>query len=149
MLCRDGRLTQSQPEPAFCVVSSRCIKQIQAGGIFLPGPECTSLPRGLHPERNELLCDEGCPAIRRLLQGCRQRVIGCNLSEQATVSLSCCSEGCCMVSLRRRIYTLSGTAVDPCEIRVQSLRPWETYPLMAACCCLVLGDIPYEEGYMF
>ncbi len=71
--------------------------------------------------------------------------VTCGMSSKATVSISGKTGDGYLVSLQRKLCTLSGRVVEPHEIKVQFTGQYEDQAILAATAALLLGDWLQQE----
>ena len=74
-------------------------------------------------------------------------VITCGTADDDTLSVSSVGEHKAAVSLQRRLITLSGRKIEPCEIPIKSKNTSNLRVFEAVTALLLLSDVPPEKGY--
>lgn len=74
-------------------------------------------------------------------------VITCGTADDDTLSVSSVGEHKAAVSLQRRLITLSGRKIEPCEIPIKSKNISNLRVFEAVTALLLLSDVPPEKGY--
>lgn len=74
-------------------------------------------------------------------------VITCGTADDDTLSVSSVGEHKAALSLQRRLITLSGRKIEPCEIPIKSKNTSNLRVFEAATALLLLSDVPPEKGY--
>ena len=74
-------------------------------------------------------------------------VVTCGTADDDTLSVSSVGEHKAAVSLQRRLITLSGRKIEPCEIPIKSKNISSLRIFEAATALLLLADVPPEKGY--
>lgn len=74
-------------------------------------------------------------------------VVTCGTADDDTLSVSSVGEHKAAVSLQRRLITLSGRKIEPCEIPIKSKNISSLRIFEAATALLLLSDVPPEKGY--
>ena len=98
------------------------------------------------------------PGIVALMEGSNRRAaamlsatgnaaVCCGMSGRDTVTLSSLRDDAALVCLQRTVTTLSGGAVEPCEIPVRLSRRRHKRDILFAAAALILGDCPTDEGF--
>ena len=74
-------------------------------------------------------------------------VVTCGTADDDTLSVSSVGEHKAAVSLQRRLITLSGRKIEPCEIPIKSKNISTLRGFEAVTALLRLSDVPPEKGY--
>ena len=74
-------------------------------------------------------------------------VITCGTADDDTLSVSSVGEHKAALSLQRRLITLSGRKIEPCEIPIKSKNISNLRVFEAVTALLLLSDVPPEKGY--
>ena len=74
-------------------------------------------------------------------------VITCGTADDDTLSVSSVGEHKAALSLQRRLITLSGRKIEPCEIPIKSKNTSNLRVFEAVTALLLLSDVPPEKGY--
>lgn len=74
-------------------------------------------------------------------------VVTCGTADDDTLSVSSVGEHKAAVSLQRRLITLSGRKIEPCEIPIKSKNISNLRVFEAVTALLLLSDVPPEKGY--
>ena len=74
-------------------------------------------------------------------------VVTCGTADDDTLSVSSVGEHKAAVSLQRRLITLSGRKIEPCEIPIKSKNISNLRVFEAVTALLLLSDVPSEKGY--
>ena len=74
-------------------------------------------------------------------------VVTCGTADDDTLSVSSVGEHKAAVSLQRRLITLSGRKIEPCEIPIKSKNTSNLRVFEAVTALLLLSDVPPEKGY--
>lgn len=74
-------------------------------------------------------------------------VITCGTADDDTLSVSSVGEHKAALSLQRRLITLSGRKIEPCEIPIKSKNISNLRIFEAVTALLLLSDVPPEKGY--
>ena len=74
-------------------------------------------------------------------------VVTCGTADDDTLSVSSVGEHKAALSLQRRLITLSGRKIEPCEIPIKSKNISNLRVFEAATALLLLSDVPPEKGY--
>ena len=74
-------------------------------------------------------------------------VVTCGTADDDTLSVSSVGEHKAAVSLQRRLITLSGRKIEPCEIPIKSKNISNLRIFEAVTALLLLSDVPPEKGY--
>ena len=74
-------------------------------------------------------------------------VVTCGTADDDTLSVSSVGEHKAALSLQRRLITLSGRKIEPCEIPIKSKNISNLRIFEAATALLLLADVPPEKGY--
>lgn len=74
-------------------------------------------------------------------------VVTCGTADDDTLSVSSVGEHKAALSLQRRLITLSGRKIEPCEIPIKSKNTSNLRVFEAATALLLLSDVPPEKGY--
>ena len=83
----------------------------------------------------------------RMLRDTGCTVVTCGTADDDTLSVSSVGEHKAAVSLQRRLVTLSGRKIEPCEIPIKSKNISSLRIFEAATALLLLADVPPEKGY--
>ena len=74
-------------------------------------------------------------------------VVTCGTADDDTLSVSSVGEHKAALSLQRRLITLSGRKIEPCEIPIKSKNISNLRIFEAVTALLLLSDVPPEKGY--
>lgn len=74
-------------------------------------------------------------------------VVTCGTADDDTLSVSSVGEHKAALSLQRRLITLSGRKIEPCEIPIKSKNTSNLRVFEAVTALLLLSDVPPEKGY--
>lgn len=74
-------------------------------------------------------------------------VVTCGTADDDTLSVSSVGEHKAALSLQRRLITLSGRKIEPCEIPIKSKNISNLRVFEAVTALLLLSDVPPEKGY--
>ena len=74
-------------------------------------------------------------------------VVTCGMADDDTLSVSSVGEHKAALSLQRRLITLSGRKIEPCEIPIKSKNISNLRVFEAVTALLLLSDVPPEKGY--
>ena len=85
--------------------------------------------------------------VMRMLRDTGCTVVTCGTADDDTLSVSSVGEHKAAVSLQRRLVTLSGRKIEPCEIPIKSKNISSLRIFEAATALLLLADVPPEKGY--
>lgn len=85
--------------------------------------------------------------VMRMLRNTGCTVVTCGTADDDTLSVSSVGEHKAAVSLQRRLVTLSGRKIEPCEIPIKSKNISSLRIFEAATALLLLADVPPEKGY--
>lgn len=85
--------------------------------------------------------------VMRMLRNTGCTVVTCGTADDDTLSVSSVGEHKAAVSLQRRLVTLSGQKIEPCEIPIKSKNISSLRIFEAATALLLLADVPPEKGY--
>lgn len=85
--------------------------------------------------------------VMRMLRDTGCTVVTCGTADDDTLSVSSVGEHKAAVSLQRRLVTLSGRKIEPCEIPIKSKNISSLRIFEAATALLLLADVPPERGY--
>ncbi len=85
--------------------------------------------------------------IMRRLRDTGCTVVTCGTASDDTLSVSSIGEGKAAVSLQRRLMTLGGRQIEPCEIPIKAAHIRDSRIIPATAALLLLADIPPEKGY--
>ena len=147
-LVLDGTsLYETCPSPDFCVMSVNSLSELHCRGLLVLGRALCQVRPDLSLGKLLSVIESDNANALSVLQQSGSPVIGCSMSPQDTLTLSCREEDTALVSLQRSVHTLSGALIEPCEIKLHLSRPTELFPLLAACASLLLWDVPFEDGY--
>ena len=85
--------------------------------------------------------------VMRMLRDTGCTVVTCGTADDDTLSVSSVGEHKAAVSLQRRLVTLSGRKIEPCEIPIKSKNISSLRIFEAATALLLLAGVPPEKGY--
>ena len=85
--------------------------------------------------------------VMRMLRNTGCTVVTCGTADDDTLSVSSVGEHKAAVSLQRRLVTLSGRKIEPCEIPIKSKNISSLRIFEAATALLLLAGVPPEKGY--
>ncbi len=85
--------------------------------------------------------------IMRVLRDTGCTVITCGTADDDTLSVSSVGENKAAMSLQRRLVTLSGGIIEPCEIPIKAKSISNLRSFEAVTAILLLAGIPSEKGY--
>lgn len=146
----DDRIYETSEEPQFLVLTSDGGKEILCGDTVILGSsaETVNIDR-IRTDQAVMVIDSGNKKLLAKLKNRRIAAIGCSMSAQDTLSISCSGFPVKMVSLQRNIAISGGHTAEPQEFTVRLSEETEVYPLLAACAVLLMSGISSDEGYYF
>ena len=142
-----NRIYETGKVPSFMLLRVGAPLKIDCGGILVAGDGFSG---GISPINSQgiiTVADSDNTDALPFLKDLNGTVIGCSMSPCDTVSLSC-NKDSHIVSVRRCITTPDGLFIEPCEISVDCKKNIPVYPLLAACCVLLLCGVPCDKGYV-
>lgn len=142
-----GYILQTAKEPAFLLLSVNSLKALDCSGLLILGEALCQVPAAVRMKNVLSIADSTNRDAVKFLQGTGKAMIGCSMSDKDTVTLSERNETGGLFCLQRTVTTLGGRVIDPCEIAVSAEAAVPVFPLLAACCVLLLCDVPYQDGY--
>lgn len=101
------------------------------------------------PEGTVVVFDGENPRTANCLRKSWGMAVDYGTSSHATVSLSSITDCGATVSLQRKLHTMIGTVLEPCEILVSLSTPMSPRQVLASVSLLLLTGIPWEKGYKF
>ena len=84
-------------------------------------------------------------ALKKLMEN-KITTVSCGMSNKDTMVLSSVTDDTASVCLQRKIITINGNEVEPCEFPVKLKTPITDYALLAAFAILLLSDIKPHGG---
>ena len=110
--------------------------------VFAPPADLSTAPTA------KLAVTLSCDAkVMGMLRDTGCTVITCGTADDDTLSVSSVGEHKAAVSLQRRLITLSGRKIEPCEIPIKSKNTSNLRVFEAVTALLLLSDVPPEKGY--
>lgn len=144
-----GRITQTASVTKFLVMCVNTLTEVNCRAVLVMGEALCQIPPALSLNGVTAVSESCNTDALKILGRTGVPVAGCSSSERDTLTLSCISGSHMILSLQRPLCTLSGRIIEPCEIKIHCGETQPLYPALAACCCLLLCDIPPENGYEF
>ena len=142
-----GHIRQSTAEPTFLLMNVNTLSEVNSSGLVIFGEALCQVPPTLSLQKSVAITDTDNTDAVRLLRGTDSQVIGCSMSGRDTITLSGRNDNRALVCLLRTVTTLGGRCIEPCEVPVAVDASTPIYPLLAACCVLLLCDVPHQHGY--
>ena len=117
--------------------------------VFAPPADLSTAPTAkLAAPAAKLAVTLSCDAkVMGMLRDTGCTVITCGTADDDTLSVSSVGEHKAAVSLQRRLITLSGRKIEPCEIPIKSKNISNLRVFEAVTALLLLSDVPPEKGY--
>ena len=147
LVCEEGKIAETASEAEFLVLSVNKLTQVSCKGVVVFGDAPFSMSSGLRLEGVTAIADTGSADAMNILSRTGAPVIGCSCSGRDTLTLSCRNGDHTIICLQRSLRTLSGKIIEPCETDAFCPEDIPLYPVLAACCVLMLNDIPTDAGY--
>ena len=126
------------------------------GSLSVPAPPVSAAPSAnftatrphLAAPAAKLAVTLSCDAkVMCMLRDTGCTVVTCGTADDDTLSVSSVGEHKAAVSLQRRLITLSGRKIEPCEIPIKSKNTSNLRVFEAVTALLLLSDVPPEKGY--
>lgn len=147
LLLEGSRITQTVPDAKFLIVCVNTLTEVDCRAVLVMGEALCQIPPVLKLNGVTAVSDSGNIDALKILGRTGAPVLGCSASDRDTLTLSCKSGRNIIFSLQRPINTLSGRLIEPCEIKIHCDEGQTLYPALAACCTMLLCDIPHEQEY--
>ncbi len=78
----------------------------------------------------------------------KNAVITCGSNNKNTLTISSFSKNSVLVTLQRSIIDINGTRVEPCELKIRLLKPYNPYSILSSIAILLLHGIYPEEFWL-
>lgn len=147
VLCHNGRVYSTHKRPKYLLVGASELKEpAPAGSIVVLDGGKDKLPLG----SCITVIDSGNVSSVSRAADSGAVTVGCSASGRDTLTISgVISEGNALVSLGRRLKSVNGDSIEPCEIRVVTRDIYGCYPTLAASAVLLLSGEKGEDGFAF
>ena len=144
-----GILGFNGAEPYDVALCAPPTPPVFAPPVFAPPADLSTAPTAkLAAPAAKLAVTLSCDAkVMGMLRDTGCTVITCGTADDDTLSVSSVGEHKAAVSLQRRLITLSGRKIEPCEIPIKSKNISNLRVFEAVTALLLLSDVPPEKGY--
>lgn len=144
---RGTNIEEVKKEPEFLIIECTTSANINAqkGIIVMTGETSESFQLKLPQTYKGIVFSNDTLALKKLSDN-KITTVTCGMSNKDTMVLSSVTDNTASVCLQRKIITLSGNEVEPCEFPVKLKTPITDYALLASFAILLLSDIKPHGG---